>query len=108
VPIGPPLSPLREFRFNDQLVWGLAVGATMVLLPAFEEGKNAGFNLLLFFGALYLLRGFGVMTWMSRRALVLIVVFAIIPLGLPLLGALAIGLGLGDTWLDLRRRARAT
>ncbi|MFN2635776.1 MAG: DUF2232 domain-containing protein [Gemmatimonadaceae bacterium] len=108
VRIGPPLSPLKEFRFNDQLVWGLAVGATIVLLPAFEEGKTAGLNLLLFFGALYLLRGFGVMAWMSRRALLFIVIFALIPLGLPLLGALAIGVGLGDTWLDLRRRARAS
>src|SRR3712207_8406043 len=28
--IGPPLAPLREFRFNDQLVWGLVAGITAV------------------------------------------------------------------------------
>ena len=64
--IGPPLSPLTEFRFNDQLVWGLAVGATLCLLPAFQEGKNAGYNLLLFFGTLYLIRGTGVLAWIAR------------------------------------------
>ena len=26
--IGPPLAPLKEFRFNDQLVWGLIAGVT--------------------------------------------------------------------------------
>ena len=29
--LGAPLRPLREFRFNDQLVWGLIVGLTIVL-----------------------------------------------------------------------------
>src|ERR1700730_14125909 len=59
VQIGPPLSPLIDFTFNDQLVWGLAVGATLCLLPAFAEGRSAGYNLLLFFGALYIIRGIG-------------------------------------------------
>ena len=105
--IGPPLGPLKEFRFNDQLVWGLAVGATLCL-PSFAEGKNAGFNLLLFFGALYLTRGFGVMAWMSRGRVLFIVVVTLAVLALPLLGALALALGLGDTWLDWRRRARTS
>lgn len=105
--IGPRLAPLREFRFNDQLVWGLAVGATLFLLPPFADGKNAGLNLLLFFGGLYLLRGLGVMAWMSRGRVVFIVVVTLALLAWPLLGALALALGLGDTWLDWRRRARA-
>src|SRR5256885_12165709 len=66
VKIGPMLAPLMDFRFNDQLVWGLAVGATLSLLPAFAEAKNAGFNLLIFFGALYLIRGIGVLAWISK------------------------------------------
>ena len=108
VRVGPPLGPLKEFRFNDQLVWGLAVGATLCLLPAFVEGKTAGLNLLLFFGALYLTRGLGVMAWMSRGKLLIIVVVVMALLAPPILGALAIGLGLGDTWLDWRRRVRTT
>lgn len=102
--IGPPLSPLTEFRFNDQLVWGLAVGATLCLLPAFEEGKNAGYNLLLFFGALYLIRGTGVLAWIARGRYVLIVLLTLIP---QIFIIVTLALGLGDTWLDLRKRAKA-
>jgi hypothetical protein len=106
--IGPPLSPLSEFRFNDQLVWGVAVGATLCLLPTFADGRNAGYNLLVFFGALYLLRGLGVLAWITKgRYLVLGILSLIPPFGM-MLGVLALALGLGDTWLDLRRRAKAS
>jgi len=108
VKIGPGLGPLTEFRFNDQLIWALAVGLTLSLLPAFGEGRNAGFNLLLFFGALYAIRGLGVLAWISRGRYLFIILLSLIPQGILLLGVLALALGLGDTWLDLRRRARAT
>ena len=108
VKIGPPLSPLTEFRFNDQLVWGVAVGATLCLLPTFADGRNAGFNLLAFFGVLYLLRGLGVLAWITKgRYLVLGILSLIPPFGV-MLGVMALALGLGDTWLDLRRRAKAS
>jgi hypothetical protein len=103
-PIGPPLGVWREFRFNDQLIWGLAVGATIFFLPTFWEGKSAGLNLLLFFGALYLLRGVGVLSWVTRgrgTAAILIIVTAIAP---QLIAALALGVGVGDTWMDWRSR----
>ena len=103
VEIGPPLSPLTEFRFNDQLVWGLAVGATLCLLPAFEEGRNAGYNLLLFFGALYLIRGIGVLAWIARGRYAFIVLLGLIP---QVFVIVTLALGLGDTWLDLRKRAK--
>ena len=108
VRIGPPLSPLTEFRFNDQLVWGVAVGATLCLLPAFAEGRNAGLNLLVFFGVLYLIRGLGVLAWIARGRYAVIVILSLIPQVCIMLGVLALALGLGDTWLDLRRRARAS
>jgi len=117
-PIGPALSRLRDFRFNDQLVWGVAVGASIALVPAFAEAKNAGYNLLLFFGALYILRGFGILGWISDGnvlrlffavAMWTLIVFVIayklgffIALGAPLI-SLAFSLGLGDTWVDWRR-----
>ena len=41
VALGPSLGRLRDFRFNDHLVWGVAVGASVFLLKAFAEGKNA-------------------------------------------------------------------
>jgi len=108
VKIGPPLGPLTEFRFNDQLVWGVAVGTTLCLLPAFADGRNAGLNLLVFFGALYLVRGLGVLAWIARGRYAVIVILSLIPQVCIMLGVLALALGLGDTWLDLRRRARAT
>ena len=117
MPIGPPLGRLRDFRFNDQLVWGVAVGASIYLLPAFAEAKNTGLNILVFFGTLYVLRGLGILGWISKGRVGRLV-FAIIgsfvlavmladALGFlisPLfpIAALAFALGLGDTWLDWR------
>lgn len=107
VPIGPSLGKLRDFRFNDQLVWGVAVGASIYLLPAFAEGRNAGLNLLLFFGFLYLMRGAGILAWMSRTRALTFMLVVLTVFAWPLIAALAFGLGLGDTWLDLRTRAQA-
>jgi hypothetical protein len=116
--IGPPLSRLRDFRFNDQLVWGVAVGASIAIVPAFSEARNAGFNLIVFFGALYVLRGLGILGWVSNGRVVALflavgvwtVLVALIASSLgfavalsgPLV-ALAFSLGLGDTWVDWRR-----
>jgi predicted membrane protein DUF2232 len=105
--LGPRLGSLREFRFNDQLIWGLAVGATIFFLPVFADGKDAGLNLLVFFGALYLLRGVGVLSFTTRSRwavmlLIIMTIFAPVPLG-----AVALGVGVGDTWMDWRTRAQA-
>jgi len=105
VRIGTALGPLTEFRFNDQLIWALAVGLTLSLLPAFTEGRNAGFNLLLFFGALYAVRGLGILAWISKGRYLFIILLSLIPQGILLLGLISLCLGLGDTWLDVRRRA---
>ena len=107
VEIGPHLGKLRDFRFNDQLIWGVAVGASIFLLPAFSEGRNAGLNLLVFFGALYTLRGFGILAWAARTRALAFFIVALAVIAWPFVTALAFGLGLGDTWLDLRTRAQA-
>jgi hypothetical protein len=106
VQIGPALGKLRDFRFNDQLVWGVAVGASIFLLPSFAEGKDAGLNLLVFFGVLYVVRGMGILTWMSRSRAMTFLLYALAVIAWPFIGALAFGVGLGDTWLDLRSRAQ--
>jgi hypothetical protein len=105
--IGPPLARIRDFRFNDHLVWGVAVGASIFLLEAFAEGKNAGLNLLVFFGFLYVLRGIGILAWMARTRVMTVMLVTLAIVAWPLVTALAFGLGLGDTWLDLRTRAQA-
>lgn len=101
VRVGPVTAPLREFRFNDQLVWGLAVGLTILLLPAFEEAQAIGLNLVVFFAMLYFVRGLGVLAWVTKGGVfvILAVLFSLFP---PALGAL----GLSDTWLDWRSRAK--
>src|SRR5579885_2039259 len=118
--LGPPLRPLREFRFNDQLVWGLIVGLTIMLLPTLTALNGAGKNLLLFFGAMYALRGLGVLSWFTKpgrlRVLTVVgvvllfapVVNLLVVLGFLMLGVAALALGLGDTWADWRGRARST
>lgn len=106
-PVGPPLGKLKEFRFNDQLIWGLAVGLTILLLPDFVDGRNAGLNLLVFFGFLYVIRGFGIMAWMTRGRIFMVVLVITTLLAWPVVGLFALGLGLGDTWLDWRKRAQS-
>ncbi len=118
--LGPPLGRLREFRFNDQLVWGLIVGLTIVFLPTMASMRVVGRNLLVFFGALYALRGLGVLSWfMAPGALAISAAVGFIMLMLPvlqffaafgflMLAIAAFGLGLGDTWADWRSRARPT
>jgi hypothetical protein len=105
--LGPPLAALRDFRFSDQFVWGLVVGLALVVLPGVGSLNVLGANLLVFFGALYALRGVGVALWFLSPGRVLmgfLIVFALV-FG-NVLGVLAVGLGVGDTWLNWRARAK--
>lgn len=113
VRIGPPLGALRNLRFNDQLVWGLVVGATVLLLPTLVEWRAFGANLICFFGTLYALRGASVLTWWIPDRVAALVPIALIIL-VPVLGpvkllvfvlAITFALGLGDTWRDFRADA---
>jgi ABC-type multidrug transport system fused ATPase/permease subunit len=115
--IGPPLAPLRQFRFHDHLAWGLIVGLTLLLLPAFRPLERLGQNLVLFFGMLYALRGLGVVDSFVRRSAMLVAIAAVIAVLNPrpyaalvafaaVLGLFAV-LGVSDAWGDWRRRARS-
>lgn len=104
------LGPLREFRFGDQLVWILVAGLVLFLLPAGELAARLGGNAMAFMGGLYLLRGIAVLVWLGAALLtsawtaVLWGVVAV--LFYPVVVGAALVLGLGDTWLDLRKRLR--
>lgn len=107
--IGAPLAPLRQFRFSDLLIWGPALGLTLVVLPTLVAFELVGANLLVFFGALYALRGMGVVAWLLIDASVATTVLAVC-LGFvlpPVAAAFSLGLGLTDTWFDWRGRTRA-
>jgi hypothetical protein len=106
---------LAEFRFHDQLVWGVVAGAALMLVPSLDGWRVVGMNLVVVFGALHAVRGLGVLVWwLPERwwAAVLLVLVAGIPLLGPVLvlaivAVLALGLGLGDTWRDFRRTTRS-
>ncbi len=107
--LGDDLSRLREFRFNDHWIWSVIVGLVLALLPALASLAPLGINLLVFFGALYALRGAGVLAWFLRpgRSLLGLIVSVALLLLLRDGAAIALGLvGLGDTWADWRRRIR--
>ena len=107
--IGEVIGRLRDFRFNDHWIWSVIVGLVVALLPALASLRPLGINLLVFFGALYALRGAAVLAWFLRpgRSLLGLLVGVALLLLLRDGAAIALGLvGLGDTWADWRRRIR--
>lgn len=105
--VGPPLSALREFRFDESLVWGAVVGLSCLALPLGDAGRWVGFNLLLFFGVLYALRGLGVLVWFLAPSRLMSGVLILVLIRFwPIVLLAAAGLGLGDTWFDWRRSPR--
>jgi hypothetical protein len=105
------LRPLREFRFNDQLVWVAIAGLLLLVLPLSAFATRLGWNALLFMGGLYALRGLGIFVFLAGGAPSLAgMVFGALALLFvyPLVLTGAVLVGLVDTWLDLRARASAS
>jgi len=106
--LGAALAPFRFFRFSDELIWALVAGMTFTVLPSLDALRVAGANLVVFFGTLYALRGFGVIAWfypqptLGAQLAAGAVAVVLLPVSLPL----AVGLGVTDTWIDWRRRVR--
>ncbi|HET7622483.1 MAG TPA: hypothetical protein VFK39_11330 [Gemmatimonadaceae bacterium] len=106
--IGAALAPLRRFSFSDQLIWALVAGIAMIVLPTLAGMGPMGRNLTLFIGALYMLRGYGIYSWLvSRRAAAVSVLLgvALFPFSLLTVPA-ALALGVTDTWANWRERIR--
>ena len=102
------LRPLREFRFNDQLVWVVIAGLVLVALPPGAGASRIGLNALFFMAALYALRGMAVFLFFAGGApSVLSILFGVLVAVFlyPLVLTAALLVGLGDTWLDIRGRA---
>jgi hypothetical protein len=105
--LGPPLAPLRELRFHDGFVWCIVAGLLAVVAPVPGVLFALGMNLLAFAGVLYALRGVGVMLWFLSPGRWATVLLTVVLLLFPhIVGVVAAGIGLGDTWLDWRRRPR--
>lgn len=103
------VGPLRGFRFNDHLVWIWLAGLVLLLAPLGDLGARVGGNTVFFMGLLYVLRGLAIgLAIVGNIPIALgvlggVVVLVLSPL-LALLLILALLVGLGDTWLDLRAR----
>lgn len=110
-PLGPPVAPFRQFRFNDAWVWGLVAVLGVWVAPALTVLKPAALNVGIVLSVLYCLRGVAIVVAVAGGAGVptgLLVVGAVVAsaLAVPLL-LIVPGvwtLGVFDTWLEFRRR----
>jgi hypothetical protein len=112
-PRGEPLGTLALFRFNDHLIWGVAISLLVLVLPRLGWLNALGGNLLVFFSGLYVVRGCAVLMAAAVAGgfggplAALLVVFITLFL-MPVAALTALALGLTDTLVDWRRRlARA-
>lgn len=97
---------LGMFRFNDHLVWVMIVGLVLVGVGIGDDFTRVGANLAVFMGALYALRGLGVVSFVSDgisffKASLIALVFLF---AAPVVIGFTVILGIADTWLDVRER----
>lgn len=103
------LAPLGSFRFNDHLVWLFVAGLLLLVVQWGDAFGRLGSNAVVFMGALYALRGAAVFVFLSSGLSVLGYVAFVVGLlvAAPVLLGMAMLVGIGDTWLDIRSRVRA-
>lgn len=107
--LGPPLAAWRDLTFHDAFVWGVIAGLAVIVIPVNGIVFAAGMNLLVFSSVLYALRGLGVVLWFLAPGRWMMVFLTILLVLFPqIIGVVAAVLGVGDTWLDWRRRPRPT
>ena len=104
------LGRLRDFRFNDNLIWLLILGLLLVLSPASPLWTRIAANVLVFMGSLYALRGLAIFVYLAEGTksimtmifgtLVLIFLYPVVVTG-------ALLMGISDTWLYVRNRRTA-
>jgi hypothetical protein len=103
------LRPLRDFRFNDHLVWLLLTGLALIVFGGGDGWTSAGSNAVVFMGGLYAMRGAAVLLFlnggMTGFGFVFLAVGMFFLAPVLIMGALVVGVG--DTWLDLRSKATA-
>jgi len=104
---GQDLGRLRDFRFNDHLVWVLVLGLVLLATPSGAAVARVGSNAVVFMAALYALRGAAVFLFVNGGMSVFgyAILAGLFVVVTPVVLGTATLIGIGDTWLDLRTRA---
>jgi hypothetical protein len=105
-PLPPPAARFREFRFNDHFVWGAILNLGLVFAPLGAGIDRIVDCTLVVWVGLYAARGLAVTaaataSWSVPGRLLIV---AISLLALPIAFGSLVTVGLGDIWLDFRRR----
>ena len=101
------LGPVKNFRFNDHLIWMLVVGLFLLFTRWSEPLQRLGSNAVVFIGALCAVRGAAVIVFITGGFSVL--GYAMTLLGLVIVPPIVLGgavlIGIADIYLDFRKRS---
>lgn len=101
------LGPVKNFRFNDHLIWMLVVGLFLLFTRWSEPLQRLGSNAVVFIGALCAVRGAAVIVFITGGFSVL--GYAMTLFGLVIVPPIVLGgavlIGIADIYLDFRKRS---
>ena len=101
------LGLVKNFRFNDHLIWMLVVGLFLLFTRWSEPLQRLGSNAVVFIGALCAVRGAAVIVFITGGFSVL--GYAMTLLGLVIVTPIVLGgavlIGIADIYLDFRKRS---
>ena len=101
------LGSVKNFRFNDHLIWMLVVGLFLLFTRWSEPLQRLGSNAVVFIGALCAVRGAAVIVFITGGFSVL--GYAMTLLGLVIVPPIVLGgavlIGIADIYLDFRKRS---
>jgi len=105
----PPPLPFRQWIIPEPLVFGFIVGGLLKISVKYLSGPNVGWveiladNLLVFFGCLYILGGFSVISYYLQKLNIPVVFRFPLYVILTFLFEPLFCLGLLDVWMDVRK-----
>ena len=101
------LGSVKNFRFNDHLIWMLVVGLFLLFTRWSEPLQRLGSNAVVFIGALCAVRGAAVIVFITGGFSFL--GYAMTLLGLVIVPPVILGgavlIGIADIYLDFRKRS---
>ena len=101
------LGSVKDFRFNDHLIWMLVVGLFLLFTRWSEPLQRLGSNAVVFIGALCAVRGAAVIVFITGGFSVL--GYAMTLFGLVIVPPIVLGgavlIGIADIYLDFRKRS---